>query len=131
MPEDQVQDDPTIPDDAILIRRVPYYRWKFEENRPDSRAFDLRKRKKEEYLSVYLKSEVKMEDVLTEYLGEGFPGIALLGAGDIRELNLGFVLHREPQDSHLAGHCGIYGQFTRANRKRLREISQTLSAPRK
>ena len=129
MPEDQFQDDPTIPDDAILIRRVPYDRWKVEEHCPDTSAFNLRKSKNEKYLSVYLKGEVSLKDVIAEYPGEGVPGIVAIRVGDVRALGLGFTIRREPEGSTLPGHCGIFGSFSKGHRKQLRRISETISPP--
>lgn len=129
MPENYVQDDAAISNDSILIRRIPYDRWKFEEHRPNTSAFNLRKSKNEKYLSVYLKDEVSLKDVIAEYPGEGIPGIVAIRVGDMRALSLGFKIRREPEGSALAGHCGIFGLFTKGNRKRLRGIAETISPP--
>ena len=102
-----------------MIRRIPCDRWKFDQNRPNRHAFNIRKNKEEKYLSVYLADEVTVDDVIAEYPGDVTPGIVSIKVGDIRALELGFKIRREPQDSRLPGHCGIHGRFTKSNRKKM------------
>ena len=127
MPGDDIQDDLTISDDAILIRRVPSWHWKPEEARPTRMAF--RPRNTDSYLSVFLKDEVTIEEVIADYKPEGRPGIVFLKAGDIRALDQALRIRREPEPEALPGHCGIHGEVLRVHPEMLRGIAEVILPP--
>ena len=129
MPNDDIQDDLTISDDAILIRRVPPWHWNFEEGRPKRSAFHLRKT--DEYLSFFLTGETSVDEVIANYTAKGgSPGIVFLRVGDIRALRQGFKIRRRDEPPNPSGHCGVSGEFSRMHQDMLRCIAEVIIAPK-
>ncbi len=128
MPGDEIQDDLTISDDAILIRRVPPWHWNFEEGRPKRSAFRLRKI--DEYLSVFLDGEASVDEVIANYTAKGSPGVVFLKVGDIRALRQGFKIRRRTEPPNPPGHCGVSGEFSRMHQDMLKCIAEVIIAPK-
>lgn len=110
------QDDQSISDDAVLLRRIPP--WHFPPNRnvaerPSSAAFE--DSPDGSAMSVDLEQLVEEHDLdpLTGY--EAF-GLVAFTAGEARQL--GLEVFRWPLEDNPA-HCGVAGTKTRGTRKQL------------
>lgn len=129
MPDDDVHDDLTIPDDAVLIRRVPHWLWDFDEGHPKRTAFRLREN--DEYLSVFLEGETSVDEVIANYTSSGSPGVVFLRVGDIRALRQDFKIHRRDEPPNPPGHCGISAEFSRIHQDMLKCIAKVIVVPKK
>ena len=108
-------DDPTISDDAVVVRRVALSEHTFDETigrrRPSSQAF--MQSGPDGLVSVYLLSETTFETVAQ---GGSQRYLAIVTVGVLRENGLGII--RSPE-SGGPGHCDITGRKTRGRLNRI------------
>ena len=119
-------DDPTIPDGAVLWRRVPPWHFFYDENlgrvRPSSAAFD--DDTDGEPLSIVLAAESDgPERVLAGHAGYA---LAAFTAGLARECNQGIA--RDPLPDEPA-HALVFGRKTRSVRNRLAQSATWVVPP--
>jgi hypothetical protein len=126
VPTNDYQDDPTIPDDADLWRRIPRWHLVNDESigqiRPSSAAFE--DHPDGSPMSVVLGAESRgAESVLA-----GYPGFALasIKAGLARECQQGVA--RDPLPEEPA-HAVVFGHKTKSVRKRLAREATWVVAP--
>jgi hypothetical protein len=121
-----VSDDPSIPDDAELWRRIPYWHWHPDPSvpaghRPSSAAFD------DPELSVVIAAECPggMDAILVGH--EGF-GVASFTAGEARRFGWGVV--RVPLAESPA-HAHVTGRKTGGQRSELAKACRMLKDPKR
>ena len=110
MAEGQYVDDPSIPGDAALWRRIRPKQWVFDENqgrwRPSSQNFkDVVERDGAvQPVSAYLETDApSLEFVLADHPGYG---IAAVSAAQVREHGRG--IQRDYEDGRNPGHCLLF-----------------------
>jgi hypothetical protein len=96
-------DDPAIPNETALWRRIPPWQWMADDQapggfRPSSDIFN------DNELSVVIVAECTIDVLLA---GHDNFGVAEFSAGDIRGCGWGIV--RAPDDK-LPGHCHVTGK---------------------
>ena len=126
MSQESPRDDPTIPDDQVLWRRVPPWHAALDKHRGvrvvSSAAFD--DDNDAEPMSVVLASEASGTDSVLA----GHDGYALVGfpASLARELGLGIL--RDPTDDQPA-HAVVVGKKTGSIQKKLRNGAHWIVHP--
>jgi len=123
------RDDPTISNEAELLRRIP--RWHIvsddntNERRPSSAAFD---NDKDGPMSVTLADELKRGGRSLESALAGHTGFALasITAGLVRECQQGIV--RDPTPDEPA-HALVFGKKTGSVRKKLSRSARWVIPP--
>ena len=122
-------DDPTIPDKAELLRRIPSHHFYFDENlgqvRPSSAAFDDPDGSP---MSVILAEVLSQSGRALETTLAGHEGFALasITAGLARECGQGIA--REPLPDEPA-HAVVFGKKTKGVRKRLARAALWVVSP--
>jgi len=116
--------DPSIPNDADLWRRIPPAQMTEDDQvpsgrRPSTANFD------DPELSVVIAAECTGG---LETLLQGLPtfGVASFTAGDVRRLGLGVV---RVQDESLPGHAHVTGHKTKSTRNRLARSCRMVRYP--
>jgi len=113
------KDDPTIPDKAELLRRIPPWHFIPDENqglvRPSSAAFAD---DKDGPMSVTLAEELTKEgrSLDSVLVGHGDFALASITAGLVRECEQGIV--RAPTDDEPA-HALVFGKKTKSIQRKL------------
>jgi hypothetical protein len=100
---DPPEDDPAIPDETRLWRRIPPKHWIADDSvdrgfRPTSEMFS------DDELSVVIVGECPIETLLE---GHDNFGVAEFSAKDVRACNWGIV---RKHDDKLPGHCHVTGK---------------------
>ena len=122
---DPVEDDePSIPADAELWRRIPWLHWVADSGVPDGRrvssaAFD------DPEMSVVIADECEGGEAALLRGHPGF-GIASFTVGDVRGLGWGVV--RAP-DENLPGHAHVTGRKSRSKLRQLAKLCHIRRAP--
>jgi hypothetical protein len=116
-------DDPTIPDDSVVFRRVTPEWFKVDpgtgERRLTSAAFsDLG-----DAMSVAIGVDLDADQHDAGEVIEGHPGYGLvaLPVGELRKLGLGVV--RSPMEGELC-HGDVHGKKTKGTRNKLRVLAE-------
>lgn len=127
MPAGEYVDDPTIPDDTTLWRRIRPEQWTREDRRlrPTSQNFKDREWPdgRIDYVSVYIAAEVSGG---VEALLDGHPayGVVAITAGMARQHGRGVV--RDEEDGG-PGHCLLFlpeGRPSKASKKRGEKLAR-------
>lgn len=123
-PDDVVEDDASIPDDAVLWRRIPWIHWTpvggtGETRRVSSAAFDGNE------MSVEIAAECQggAEALLHGHDGFGFVAFTAKDARD-----LGWTVVRDPLENSPA-HALVCGNKTHGKRKELVRRCRVERAP--
>jgi len=114
---DELEDDATIPDDAIVWRRLSWKQTADSNDVPGTRrlssgGFD--DSSDGSGMSVHLVQPNETIDAFLASVSRPDDGIAVLTVGDIRAIKCGIVRRPEKKDPH---HCEITGRV-RTKRKR-------------
>ena len=124
MADDDIVDDPSIPNESELWRRIAPPQWKPDSNhprgfRPTSDMFN------DDELSVVIATECTggIDTLLAGHLGFG---VAAFTAGEVRAFEWGVV--RAP-DTLLPGHAHVLGKKGRRARKTLAMSCRVLREP--
>lgn len=117
-------DDPSVPDDAELWRRIPFFHWVRDDRTPDGRrvssaAFD------DEEMSVVIAAECHggLDTLLHDHPRFG---VASFTAEDARALGWGVV--RAPTQE-MAAHAHVMGRKSKKQRQQLASVCRILRAP--
>lgn len=115
----QEGDDETIPDDAILWRRIPPFGVD-SRGQPDSSNFVD---KVTGELSVVLASETTTTDLLDGHEGFGVTGFPASAVSVLRLAPENYVIRRQPLEG-IPGHAVICPKLSRGDARKLRDSSE-------
>ncbi len=125
-------DDPDIPDDAVLLRRIfpGFYVEQDGVVRLSSQAFD--DPRDGSSMSVWVLARLLVAGISTSHVLAGFDGHGLvaLHAGQVRGLGFGITWVPDPTDG-LRGHAHaeVHCRKTPGQKRRLRDVCTHVAGP--
>lgn len=122
-----LSDDPSIPDDTELWRRIPHWHWKPDQDTGNRRISSAAFQDDPDGspISVVIARDC-VGGLPTLLAGHYGFGVAAVTAGAVRELGLGVV--RYPDDS-LPGHAHIIGRKTQSIERKLSRAARMIVDP--
>lgn len=125
-------DDPDIPDDTVLLRRIfpGFYVEQDGVVRLSSQAFD--DARDGSSMSVWVRARLLEAGISTTHLLTGFDryGLVALHAGQVRGLGFGITWVSDPADGVRGlAHAEVHCRKTPSQKRRLRDLCTHVAGP--